>query len=408
MTEAALSTRARRALRRIAEGDAPGAPNAPTAPGQNGTRTAPASPVATATVSATATWRQYCVTLAGWCVLVVLHAFALQRDALRGNAGGALNEIALSVAPPVVVMALASCALGWAFARAGGALLRPARLALLGVLFIGVVLLVAASATVLARLLADGASLAEWGPRFRQHGAFGWWVDACLALLAFLSQAAFAAWRLGNQQMLAAEQAHTDGLALRLRVLQGQLKPHFLFNALNSISALVRTAERTMAAQALGQLSDLLGHVVHASRHSWLSVADEVAFIEAYLDMQLLRYGERLTIELDIGPGAWHALACPPLLFQPLVENAIHHGVEQHHRQCCLRMRLTLAGNSVHFSIDNPLAPSGAKAGHGMGHGATRERLAILYGGDAALTSTSDGATYRATLCFPARDYHAA
>jgi two-component system sensor histidine kinase AlgZ len=398
MTEQLLHARAGSAQRRAAP---PLAATMPLAP-----------PAKTAPGAAGAAWPLYAVTLAGWGLLVLLHAFALRRDA-----AGRLADIALSVGPPVLVLALASCALAYAFARAGEAMLRPSRLALLGAGFTGAVLVTAAASSVLARLLADGAPLAAFGARLAQQGAFGWWVDACLAALAFLSQAAFAAWRRGQQQTLAAEQARADGLALRLRLLQGQLKPHFLFNALNSISALVRTAERTLAAQALGQLSELLGHVVHASRHSWLTVADEMAFIEAYLDMQLLRYGERLTIELEVGNGDWAALACPPLLFQPLVENAIHHGVEQHHRQCCLRMRLALDDGVIRFAIDNPLAPPGAVRpgpgmgpgmGHGMGHGATRERLAILYGAEASLTGCNDGATYRATLSFPARDHDGA
>ncbi len=356
--------------------------------------------------SAPRLWPAYAVTVAGWSLLVFLHAFALHRDALRQEAAARVHDIVLSVLPPVLTLALASCGLAFAFARHAATLLRPSRLALLAPLFTGPALLAAASSTVLAQMLAEGAPAADFIARLGRHERFGWWVDACLAALAFLSQAAFAAWRRGQQQALAAEQAQADGLALRLRLLQGQLKPHFLFNALNSISALVRTAERELAAQALGQLRELLRHVVHASRHGWLSVADEMSFIEAYLDMQLLRYGERLTIELDIGDGAWSALACPPLLFQPLVENAIHHGVEQHHRQCCLRMRLAMVEGAIVFSIDNPLAPpAAARVGHGMGHAATRERLAILYNDQAMLTGAHDGLTYRATLSLPARAF---
>lgn len=392
MTEQATSTVAARTL---------GERAMPAAPAGPALRPAPVAPA-----PVRAPWPVYAATAAGWSVLVMLHAFALHRDALRGDAPAPLAGIALSVVPPVLALALASCALAYVFARAGAALLRPRALLSLGALFSTLALGAAASVSVLAPLLAEGTALARFPERLAQYGAFNWWVDACLAALAFVSQAAFAAWRRGQQQTLVAEQAQADGVALRLRLLQGQLKPHFLFNALNSISALVRTAERALAAQALGQLSDLLRHVVHASRHSWLSVADEMAFIEAYLDMQLLRYGERLTIELAIGEGAWDALACPPLLFQPLVENAVQHGVEQHHRQCCLRMRLALADGAIHFSIDNPLAPPAtAKAGHGMGQGATRERLAILYGDQAALASSNDGLTYRATLTFPARSY---
>ncbi len=357
---------------------------------------------------ASRTWPLYAFTLCGWCVVVLLHAFALHRDALGRDGAAGLADIVLSVVPPVLPLSLASCALAYAFARSANTLLLPRRLVLLGVGFIAMALLGAGASTVLANMLHEGAPLAGFFERLLRHDGFGWWVNTCLATLAFLSQAAVAAWRRGRQQALAAEQAHTDSLTLRLRLLQGQLKPHFLFNALNSISALVRTAERELAAQSLGQLSELLRHVVHASRHSWLSVSDEMAFIEAYLDMQLLRYGERLTIELDIGAGPWDALACPPLLFQPLVENAIHHGVEQHHRQCCLRMRLWLEAGVIRFSVDNPLAPRArAKAGHGMGHTATRERLAILYGDQARMDSADDGAIYTATLAFPARPFDA-
>lgn len=368
----------------------------------------PAAALVAAPAAPARAWPVCAVTLAAWAAIVALHLFALHRDALRSAAAARVPELLIALVPPVLVFALASCALAVALVRAAESLLRPRALLLLAPAFCGAALALAVAATGLAKAAAAGAPLSDFMAQLARLDAFDWWVDACLAILAFLSQLAFAAWRRARQQARAAEQARADGLALRLRLLQGQLKPHFLFNALNSISALVRTAERALAAQALGQLSELLRHVVHASRHEWLSVADEMAFIDAYLDLQLLRYGERLAVELDIGAGDWRAIACPPLLFQPLVENAIHHGVEQHLRQCTLRIRLERAGGAVVFAVDNPLAPAGlARAGHGIGLRATRERLAILYGPDAALAGSDDGAVYRATLTFPERALNA-
>lgn len=347
-------------------------------------------------------------TMLAWTIMIVLHALALQRDALQQDAGARLVQSLLVVAPSALTLAAGSALLGVAYLRRGDALLRSHLVILTAILFFALMLPVSAIVAAATQLLASGRPLSDLVQQVAGRDAFGWWVDACLAVLAVLSQTAFAAWRRSQSTLVERELARADSAALRLRLLQGQLKPHFLFNALNSISALVRTAEREQACTALEQLGDLLRHVLHASRHEWLSVAHETDFIQAYLELQLLRFGDRLSVDCTIDRAAhFEVVACPPMLFQPLVENAIHHGVERHHRACTIRITLARAGDNVILTIDNPMPAAGESiAGHGIGLAATRERLAILYGDRAALTVAARGDIHHTHLTFPAQRWH--
>lgn len=346
-------------------------------------------------------------TVATWTSVALLQALAIHRDKLGQDGTVRFVDVLAGFVPQGLAVAAVSCLLAAAFHYRADAMLRPRAMAACLAAMLALFLPLQAAAGVVFQLAWSGANDTGFAALWQARDAFGWWVDACLAVFAYLAQAALAAWRRGQAEALAWQQAQDEGMELRLRLLQGQLKPHFLFNALNSISALVRTADRELAARALAQLSDLLRYAVHSSRHEWLSVADEMAFIDDYLDLQLLRYGERLAIDLAADAAPWARLACPPLLFQPLVENAIHHGVERHHGQCTIRIRLALDGGTIRLSVANP-TPAGeaGRQGHGIGLQATAERLAILYPGQARLLAEAGPVNFDATLAFPARPFH--
>jgi sensor histidine kinase YesM len=226
----------------------------------------------------------------------------------------------------------------------------------------------------------------------KKISAFVLWVDLFLIFFSYFLQAAFAMWQRTAAKELELIETENESMGLRLQLLQGQLKPHFLFNALNSISALVRGADRQLAGTALNQLNALLRYVLESSKHEWLSVADELQFIRDYLNMQLLRFGDRMHIEWQIEDRDWHVLPCPPLLFQPLVENAIHHGVENHHEQCSIFLELQLINGKTSFRIRNAVfSTSKARNGHGLGISSTRERLQILYQDRASLVTEKSG-----------------
>lgn len=188
----------------------------------------------------------------------------------------------------------------------------------------------------------------------------------------------------------------------RLDAIRGQLEPHFLFNALNSISALVRTGNTPRALTALQQLSTLLRFVLSASRRDWVTLEDELSFVREYVAMQTLRFGERLTFTV-IGDDMDAQLAdCPSLLLQPLVENAIRHGVERHEGSCLITLRAQVVGNDVHIAVSNDV-PVDAADNPGLGIGLTtlQERLALLYGDEAMLTTERSADTFQVTVRMP-------
>ncbi|MBW8839165.1 MAG: histidine kinase, partial [Gemmatimonadetes bacterium] len=112
----------------------------------------------------------------------------------------------------------------------------------------------------------------------------------------------------------------------QLASLRMQLRPHFLFNSLNAIMALVRDAENSRAVAALGLLSDMLRTSLDAGARHEVSLGDEITFTRHYLEMEQLRFGDRLRVTFDVAPELLDA-AVPQLVLQPFVENSIKHGI---------------------------------------------------------------------------------
>ena len=164
----------------------------------------------------------------------------------------------------------------------------------------------------------------------------------------------------------------------RLAELQARIRPHFLFNTLNSAIALVR-AEPARAESLLEDLSDLFRHAL-ADHGGPVTLAQEVMLAERYLAIEKVRFGDRLRIEWALDPAANGALL-PPLLLQPLVENAVKHGVEPHAGGALQRIHTTRRGSMVTIDITNtlPETPGTATPGHGIALANVRDRLALLH-----------------------------
>ncbi|HXD31655.1 MAG TPA: histidine kinase [Pyrinomonadaceae bacterium] len=169
----------------------------------------------------------------------------------------------------------------------------------------------------------------------------------------------------------------------RLQSLRAQLQPHFLFNALNTISAFVE-AEPKVARRMIEHLGDLLRLSLEHSSQQETSLEEELAALDHFLAIQRVRFEDRLRIVMAIEPETLHA-AVPGLILQPLVENAIRHGAAQQ-RANCITVSASRANGSLQLSvIDNgPGLPSGwqlaEKAGIGLSN--TQQRLAQLYPGE--------------------------
>lgn len=186
--------------------------------------------------------------------------------------------------------------------------------------------------------------------------------------------------------------AEARAVESRLLALQMQLNPHFLFNALNAVSGLIHENPRQADAM-LCSLCDLLRSVLESGDRREVTLAEELALVERYLDIQRIRFADRLTVKLEIDPATLDA-AVPTLLLQPLVENAIIHGIAPHSRPGIVTLRARRQGDRLRLEIadDGPgpqlpvpaknLAASPAVRSGGIGVSNTRNRLAALYGDD--------------------------
>ncbi len=164
--------------------------------------------------------------------------------------------------------------------------------------------------------------------------------------------------------------------AARLTELQSRIRPHFLFNTLNSAIALVR-AEPAKAEALLEDLSDLFRHALVDQGES-VTLADEISLAKAYLAIEQVRFGERLVVEWAIDPQADTA-RLPPLLLQPLVENAVRHGVEPSASGATVKVSSQRRGSTVVIKVTNTVPGGQGEQGHGVALANVRDRLSLLH-----------------------------
>ncbi|MGE5430137.1 MAG: sensor histidine kinase [Syntrophomonadaceae bacterium] len=171
-----------------------------------------------------------------------------------------------------------------------------------------------------------------------------------------------------------------------LNALKSQMNPHFIFNALNSISGLINENPRK-AQCALSQLSSLLRYSLRVNANQTVSLEEEMQIVNDYLELELIRYEERLKVRMDIDPASLQ-IQVPPLMIQTLCENGIKHGISRLPQGGELFIRSVLGNGSLKLEIRNTgtLAGGGAEDSHGNGYGVrnTRQRLSLLYGTEAS------------------------
>jgi signal transduction histidine kinase len=173
----------------------------------------------------------------------------------------------------------------------------------------------------------------------------------------------------------------------RLRALQSQLNPHFLFNALNGIATLVREGERTRAGDMVDTLGDFLRSTLQKLDTPEIPVSEELAFAEQYLRIQRLRFGSYFRSSVDADPETYDALV-PTLILQPLVENAVRHGVLARAQGGALTVSIRRREEVLVISVedDGPGLGDGGARPYGVGLKNSSERLAALYGDDAHMS----------------------
>lgn len=218
-----------------------------------------------------------------------------------------------------------------------------------------------------------------------------------------LFQVSFAR-RAALKQELQLTQALANAQEAQLAALRYQLNPHFLFNALNSISALIVTKRNSEAELMTDKLSGFLRSSLNADPGELIPLEEELALTEEYLDIESVRFGDRLQVDVDCSPGACEALI-PSFLVQPLVENAIKHGVARSSGPTEIAISgeivdgllLLRVANSV---ADEPTGPEPVSGGVGLAN--VRRRLDAIYGKAADLQTGLSGNIYVAAITLPA------
>jgi two-component system LytT family sensor kinase len=184
-----------------------------------------------------------------------------------------------------------------------------------------------------------------------------------------------------------------------LRALQSQINPHFLFNALNTLYGTI-PREAGGARRMVINLADIFRYFLQSDR-TFVPLAQEMQIVRAYLEVEQLRLGDRLGVEFHVDEAAL-GLLVPVLSVQPLVENAIKHGIAQSAEPGYVHVRIELRSEELRITVENSSsAATVEEAGAGVGLQNVRRRLEICYGPGATLRLAPDPEKTTAEICIP-------
>ncbi|MEO8507325.1 MAG: histidine kinase [Betaproteobacteria bacterium] len=188
----------------------------------------------------------------------------------------------------------------------------------------------------------------------------------------------------------------------RLQALQARIRPHFLFNSINAVLSLVR-GDPARAEEALQDMADLF-RVLMRDNRDLAPLADEVELCRQYLELEQLRLGERLRVDWNVKSMPGDALV-PPLMLQPLLENAVYHGIEPSSEPGVVSINLFLTRGEVHAILKNPYRAQGGRhhSGNKMALANVRERLALHFDAEASLASRVTKDSYEVHIRIPYR-----
>jgi signal transduction histidine kinase len=215
-------------------------------------------------------------------------------------------------------------------------------------------------------------------PEFSKQLAKTWHFNVLVYWVIVAVSLAFDYYRKFRERELRAAELEKRLTEARLRALQMQLNPHFLFNTLHAISSLMHRDVES-ADRMLVRLSDLLRRALESTDTQEVPLREEIDFLSRYAEIEQTRFGERLKIEMNIAPETLDALV-PNLVLQPLLENAIRHGIEPYARAGEIKVAATRDGDSLRLEVrDNGGGLNGSSI-EGVGLSNTRARLKQLYG----------------------------
>lgn len=218
-----------------------------------------------------------------------------------------------------------------------------------------------------------------------------WWASAASGTLLSAMVLAGLFWR--------AKARTPAATAARLAELQSRIRPHFLFNTLNSAIALVR-AEPAKAEAVLEDLSELFRHALADPAES-VTLGQEIALAQRYLAIEQIRFGDRLQVQWNLDARADQA-KLPPLLLQPLVENAVIHGVEPSASGAQIKISTLKRGSTVVVKVSNTTPAGAGERGHGLALANVRERLALMHDVQSRFKTVFKDGVFQVRLEIPA------
>jgi len=257
--------------------------------------------------------------------------------------------------------------------------------------------LVTCASLLVVLLVTAGSSYLGWRlfPALQGEVEEAWWLARNLLVATVLTGIVLRYFYL-QQRLLLQEQLETRA---RLDSLRARIRPHFLFNTLNSVASLIQSRPRE-AERAVEDLSELFRASLQDHGQT-TTVEDELRLCELYLDIERLRLGDRLEVDWQVDP-ALRRQAMASLLLQPLVENAVYHGVARLPAGGRIEVGVHSDGDRVRVTVDNPVpaAPEPAP-GLRMALSNIEQRLQALYGSRAAIHTSRNGERYRVELSYP-------
>ena len=223
-----------------------------------------------------------------------------------------------------------------------------------------------------------GTFLSIWFDRF---------LNGLLASILLYGTILIVNYVLESRERLAQQQTETARLnellsQTQLTALRQQIEPHFLFNTLNAVSGLVREGRNDAAVTMIAGLSDFLRRVLEESTRQQVPLEEEVDFAQKYLDIQKVRFAERLQLSIDV-PAELYPAQVPSLILQPMVENAVKHGIAKRAQGGAIRITASRNNGTLTLSVSNDgpsLAADWATNAAGIGISNVRTRLKSLYG----------------------------
>ena len=340
--------------------------------------------------------RRLLLYLAAW-----VPVFALLTYLTWESGSASLKEAAAVLAPACAVYAFV-CLSPWYVCRArpphAGAGLELA--GMFGAASLAAGLIFLASAWVAASALASRGLLSDADSRQGPHLALLFGFAVLLYLLsAGLHCAAVASQASRDAERRAAE-ARTLAREAELQALRMQLNPHFLFNSLHSIAALANS-DGARAREMCVRLAGFLRSSLALGGRDSIPLSEELALARNYLEVEHVRFGDRLRVTEEVEAGCENC-ATPPLLLQPLIENAVKHGVAGLAEGATIRVSVRRLGGTVAITVENafdPEMPAPAKIGLGLTH--VRERLRAVFGEEGELEASAGDGLYRVSLRFP-------